>query len=561
MSSSLPVIHGARLGVRMSAKTTSATAGQIGGGTMFGSTRRRFLAAVTALSTAAAGVVVAIAGLATPAYAAPGTDASAPVAHDRVVSAVPASWTPQIKDGRVFAITQVGTTMVVGGSFTQVSPSSGSPNSARQRIMAFNATNGAISSTFNPTINGDVNAVAPGPTSGTVYVAGSFSTVNGVTAKVALLNVSNGATVTSFRAPGINGAVNDIVRYGNRLYVAGTFTTVGGTTKRGLTTLNATTGALDPFMNVQLTENHNWTPGGGGAQGPVGAKAIAVNQAGTKLVVIGNFRKADDQTRRQVAMINITGGAAAVALDWRTDRYQDACFNWAFDSWIRDVDFAPDGSYFVIAGTGGPNPGTLCDTVARWETNATGQAVQPVWIDDTGGDTLASVSTSGAAVYTGGHQRWHNNAGGTDRASQGAVPRPGMAATDPRSGVPLSWNPGRHPRGVAAFVMQPTAAGLWVGSDTTYIGNFQYWRPRLAFFPLAGGTQYGPGATGDLPSNVYLADAGATAPTGGTVLHRVNTGGPAVSSIDGGPDWLADDGADECAAQLWQQRRRMVASS
>ena len=101
MSSSLPVIHGARLGVRMSAKTTSATAGQIGGGTMFVSTRRRFLAAVTALSTAAAGVVVAVAGLATPAYAAPGTDASAPVAHDRVVSSVPASWTPQIKDGQV----------------------------------------------------------------------------------------------------------------------------------------------------------------------------------------------------------------------------------------------------------------------------------------------------------------------------------------------------------------------------------------------------------------------------------------------------------------------------
>ena len=310
-------------------------------------------------------------------------------------------------------------------------------------------------------------------------------------------------------------------------------------------------------MNVQLTENHNWTEGSNGARGAVGARAISVHPSGSKLVVIGNFRKADGEVRRQAALINLTGGAATVAPDWRTDRYQDRCFDWAFDSYIRDVDFSPDGSYFVIVATGGPNPGTLCDTAARFATAESGQAIEPVWIDDTGGDTLWSVAATGAAVYTGGHQRWHNNAGGLDSPAPGAVPRAGVGAIDPRSGVPLSWNPGRNPRGVAAFVMQPTAAGLWLGQDTTYIGNFEYWRPRLAFFPLAGGVQYGPGSTGNVPSNVYLGATGA---------HRIDRrdGSPSSQHRWSSPRrdrrWTrlgCGRRRHELAAQQWQQRSRM----
>ena len=55
---------------------------------------------------------------------------------------VPSAITPQVGDGDVRAIAQVGSTMVIGGNFTSVG------GQARSRIAAFNATSGALSS-FN----------------------------------------------------------------------------------------------------------------------------------------------------------------------------------------------------------------------------------------------------------------------------------------------------------------------------------------------------------------------------------------------------------------------------
>lgn len=499
------------------------------------------------VATLAAAVVVMAELIALPAAATAAPTERGPiieprVVHDRPVSSTPVNWTPQILDGRVFDTAQVGDTVVTAGQFTQVAPSSGSPVLNRTNVVAFSAINGAINTNFAPSVsNGQVRAVEPGPTADTVYLAGSFTGVNGVSRKVVLMNVNTGAFVPGFTAPTMNGAVNDIQRIGNRLYVAGVFTTVGGQPFNGLVSLNATTGAREDFISVALTENQNYTGQPGQAQGPVGAKSMVVTPQGDQMAVIGNFRKADGLERRQMVLIDLTGPTAVVRDDWKTNRLAPACFSNAFDSYVRQVNVSPDGDYFLVAATGGPNPGSLCDTVSRWNVVNTGQDVQPEWIDDTGGDTLLSVSSSGAAVYTGGHQRWMNNAGGRDYAAPGAVARPGLGAVDTRTGVPIAWNPGRSPRGAGAEVVYPTTAGLWVGSDTEQIGHYKFRRPRIAFFPVTGGVPLGVEDTGSVPGNVYKIGAAPTVPTG-DVLYRVNAGGPALASVDGGPNWTGDDG-------------------
>ncbi|GAA1621906.1 malectin domain-containing carbohydrate-binding protein [Catellatospora bangladeshensis] len=486
---------------------------------------RRALAALCAVVLTAAGV-----GAATPAAAAPN--------HSTVVRATPSAASPDIKNGTVYAIHDAGTKIIAAGDFTTVRNRGTEVDITRNYILAFDKATGTVDTAFVPVVDNEVSAVIAGPTAGTVFIAGKFNTVNGVTRrKVALLNVSTGALVTTFAGPAFNGAVKDLALAGSRLLVGGIFTTAGNTVPRGgLASLSATTGAVDSYLTTTLTENHNYD-GVSGASAGVGASRLALSPGGQQLVVVGNFKKADGVLHDQIVKLDLGASAATIA-NWNTSRYTPRCAWWAFDSYMRDLAYAPDGSYFVVVTTGAPNAGTLCDAAARWENDATGADLQPTWVDYSGGDTYLSVGISEQAVYVGGHMRWLNNSLGGDSPGAGAVGRASIAALDPLSGLPLSWNPGRHPRGVGIAELLVTSDGLWLGSDTAWIGNYQYRRERIAFFPLTGGTAPHATTTATLPGNVY--QAGVPVPT--NVLYRVNAGGGAVAATDGGPDWAADDG-------------------
>jgi hypothetical protein len=453
--------------------------------------RRTLIATLACLSLTTVGLA-----LLTPTVA-EAAQGSTPGPPNTLPSAVPAVATPNVNDGRVFGIAQVGTTMIIGGTFTQVA---GQP---RGYVAAFNKTTGVLTS-FAPALNGYVNQVLPGPNDHSVYVAGAFTTVNGTADSfVSLLDLNTGQRVSGFNPPSFQyNEAKDIVVRGNRLYVAGSFTKVGGVAHRGLVSLNATTGALDPFVGVAFTGHHN--DSGSGAQGAVGPSDIDATPDGSKLIAVGNFRYADGLLRNQVAIINLTGASAQVQGDWATTRYAPYCFSWAFDQTVRGVSMSPDGSFFVIASTGGGNPGTLCDAAARFETNATGSEIQPTWIDQSGGDTLWGVTITNTAVYVGGHNRWMNNPNGVDHAQPGAVPRAGLMALDVKTGRPFKWNPGRVPLGVAVFALLATDDGLWLGSDTDYVGPHKYKRQKLAFFPYAGGYQAASTQVGTLPGTIYL---------------------------------------------------------
>lgn len=472
--------------------------------------------------------------------------------QSNLVVAAPSSHTPNINDGTVFAITQVGSRIIVGGSFTNADPP-GDTKSAdavtRNDILAFDPSTGAIDTAFVPQLDGAVRTLQPGPTAGTVYVGGEFNSVNGVKAKgVALLNLSTGQMVSGFKPAPMNGVVWALQVAHSQLIIAGTFTSLNGVTHNGIGSLNPTTGALTSYMNVSFTGHHNYTGQAGQANAGVGPHKLDISPDGSMLVTAGNFKMADGVVHDQIALVNLTASAGSLNTSWNTSGYTAACASSAYDTYMRDVAFAPDGSYFVVAATGGGTntlntDGTraLCDTATRWESSSTGTDVQPSWIDYTGNDSFESITTTGTAIYVGGHERWVNNANASDSAGPGSVPRPGLAALDPANGMPYSWNPGRNPRGAGAYAVFATSDGLYVGSDTSQIGSpsNQVTRGRIAFFPLAGGESIPDYTPPKLPANVYLT--GELANSQNTnVLYRVDTGGPSVQATDNGPDWSGD---------------------
>ncbi|HEY2175082.1 MAG TPA: malectin domain-containing carbohydrate-binding protein [Mycobacteriales bacterium] len=470
-----------------------------------------------------------------------------------VVNAVPQTNTPDVNDGTVFSIGQVGSQVFLGGDFTSVSPH-GQPGTTitRNNVLAFNPSTGVVDTGFVPAVNGEVDTIIPGPVAGQVYIGGSFTTVNGVAMRVALLDTTNGHVISTWKPASINSAVTKLVLSRGTLFVGGNFTVAGGASHHGLVSLDPNTGKTTNYVNVSFTGHHNFgvnCTGTGCANGAVGVKAFDIDPSGANLVAVGNFTSVGPEggagsARDQVARLDLGASSASLNAAWGTAAYTAACFTNAFDGYVRDVQFSPDGSYFVVAATGGSGTNSdgsnsSCDTANRFETNDTGANVRPTWADYTGQDSFWTVAITNSAVYLGGHQRWVNNSKGFDFAGPGAVPRPGIVALSTVGGLPLAWNPGRNPRGGGARALLATSTGLWVGSDTNYIGNRQYQHKKVAFFPLAGGHTLAPNTTPALPGRVYTAGAFAS-PGSSNVLYRVDTGGPTIGATDNGPDWQAD---------------------
>jgi len=472
-------------------------------------------------------ICAVVAALAAPLVASSAADAAV-VPQSQVVSANPANYTPNVLDGDVESIAQVGNLIVLGGSFTKVSNSAGTLTYTRNNAVAFDATTGVISTTFNPAPNGTVTTVIPAADGKSVYLGGNFSTVSGDTRKkVAEVNVTTGANVAGFRNVAANAIVKDLRLVDGRLWVAGAFTSISGSAQAKLATLNATTGNADGYMGLAITGTHN--------NGTSQVTKIDVDSSGEHLVGIGNFTTVDSQSREQIFMLDTSGSSATLA-NWETDFYKEQCAS-VFNTYMRDLDFSPDGSYFIVTTTGAYHGATsACDTQARYNMSHTGTGITADWLETTGGDTTYAVEATGSAVYVGGHMRWENNPYAGDSPGAGAVAREGIAALDPLNGMPFSWNPGRT-RGVGVFDMLSTTTGLWVASDTDRIGG--EYHGRIAFFPLSGGTTVAATKTSALPATVTMLSPKADE-SDSPVLYRINAGGPAIASADGGPDWAAD---------------------
>ena len=384
----------------------------------------------------------------------------------------PANFTPNVASGAVYKFTQVGGTMYAGGAFSSVSTPAGvSPGGtfARSNIVAFSASTGVVSTTFAPSVNGEVWGMATDGAS--LWIGGTFTTVNGTARRgIAKLNPATGAVDTAFNANLTSGKVTELALVGGRLIAGGTF-------PGKLRAVNPASGANTGYLNLSISGSVTTNAG------PVEVYRFAVNPAGTRLVAVGNFTSVGGVTRYRAFMLTL--GATASVNAWYYPPLQNLCAAGSLPDYMRDVDFSPDGSWFAFVSTGYiPRTGgvgrDLCDAAARFET-AIANPARPTWINYTGGDTLHSVAATNVAVYVQGHQRWLDNPQGRNSAGPGAVSRQGIGAINPSTGLALAWNPGKE-RGVGGKDLYVTSAGLWVGSDTNRIGGET--RRRIALMPV-----------------------------------------------------------------------------
>jgi hypothetical protein len=403
-----------------------------------------------------------------------GGPATGSIAQSHVVSENPANFTPMVIDGggvnhtQTLALFQIGSTMFAGGIFALVQNSAQTQTLNRSNVFSFNATTGAINS-FAPSVDGAVWGITG--TGSSVYIAGTFKNVNGVARRgVAKLDAATGAVDTAVKA-NLKGNVSEIRLVGNRLIIGGKF-------GKHLAALNPTTGADTGYITTDIegTVASN--------AGPTDVYRFAVNAAGSKLVAIGNFTSVDGRSQRRAFMLDL-GTSSATLNAWYYTPLANSCRASTLPAYLRDVDFSPDGSYFVIVATGyipfsGGVGRDICDAAARFETNIA-NPFRPTWINYSGGDTFQSVAATGAAVYVQGHFRALDNPNGTDGPLPGSSPREGIGAIDPVGGKALPWNPGKT-RAIGGKDFLATSAGLWVASDGARIGGELH--DNIALMPL-----------------------------------------------------------------------------
>ena len=499
--------------------------------------RRYVVALVAVVSSAIAGVALAPSGqAATVGLSDPQTG--------RIVSDDPANFTPHILNGTVYSIVQVGDMVVVGGSFTQVRSNTSQTILTRNRVFAFNATTGAISSNFNPGPNGTVYKVQQATDGTSVYVGGSFTSAGGRSARnLFKMNVATGDFVTAFAPASFDGAIRDLEVIGSRLWVAGKYTHIGGRAQKALGTINGTTGAYDPYFTGIMAGTHRDI-----TEFPADRTNVlqmSSNPQNTELVVIGNFTSVDGQARSQIAKFDTSDPNSYSLSPWNTNLFTSAC-SWKFETYVSDVEFSPNGQFFVVStsgaygGTTGSMNGTVgCDVVARFEGGTSTAPTPATWTAYTGGDTTWTVEVTDDVVYAGGHQSWQNNPLGGNIPAAGAVERTGVAALNTLNGMPYSWNPTRT-RGVGIQDMLATPQGLWIGSDTDRIGNWEY-HGRIALMPLAGGDELKPMVNATLPAELY------SVASGGSQLRRQTFDGTvppaATNAPNGSVAWGSTTGA------------------
>lgn len=338
-------------------------------------------------------------------------------------------------DGRVSAMSISAGTVYIGGSFTHVKNRAG-VSQTRTRLAAISA---ATCDLLPWTANADNSVTAMAVAGGTVYIGGSFLTINGLArTRIAALDGAD-ATVLPF-SPSVNNPVNALLASGSSLYMGGAFTAVEGQPRPRLAAFALSTGSLDP----------TWKPTANAA-----VYTLALGSDGQDVFVGGNFTTLNG--RSQFAFVGaVTSDTGASDLAFQPSFGSGASFP------ILNLSADSRGLYAGGGGSGGH--------LVIWNLDGTLQ--RPVYQTDGGVQTVA---VDGNSLYAGGHFGNYcsgNTGSGHPFLCTTNVPRSKLFEVSLSTGDLTSWAPKLNsPRGVFTSAVDPVTHALWVGGDFTKVGS------------------------------------------------------------------------------------------
>jgi WD40 repeat protein len=399
------------------------------------------------------------------------------VAAISTATGVPTSFDPGLSTHATaaMALSPDGSTLYVSGTFTTVNAGA----TARPGGVAGFATSTGLATSFAPTLASgtDPMSLATSHDGTRVYMGGAFQTVDGVTDDfLAAVNASDGSLIPAFN-PHPNNVANAIVvsADGNTVYATGNFTTVNGgaASREGLAAFNASDGSVIPGFNANIATNF--------------ASTLALSADGSTLYAGGSFISVNaggTVSRDRAAAFNASTGAL-LGFDPNLDStvthvavsganvFVSGAFEFAGASTIynRLIEINPDGT---LDTTFDPN---INNTVAA-----------------------LAVSPDGDTLYVGG----------TFTAVNGSTALSRLIALDTTTGLPTAFSPGVNSN-VAALALTPDGGTLYAGGIFTMV-NGSIAENRLAAFNTTTGV-----ATAFNPNLNDNVNAIALSPDGTTV--------------------------------------------
>lgn len=360
----------------------------------------------------------------------------------------------------------VGNTVYVGGKFSSARPPGAAPGTGetpRGNLLSYTLSTGLLTTSFAPTANAQVLAVAASPDGSRVYVGGDFTQINGQPrSRIAAFSTASGALISSF-APPVGYQVRSIVATNSTVYVGGSFSGVGSQPRSNLAAFSASNGAL-----------LGWAP-----RADRQVNALTLTADGRHVIAGGMFESINGSVSRGLVKLDAVTGAP---VSWPV-----AVSNAGPSAGITSL--TTDGA--AIYGTAyhyGPGG----NVEGPFSLDSASGALR--WVADCHGDTYSAFAGA-SVVYAVGHAHYCGNVGG---------------------GFP-QYSPWRYQHSMA-FTKQATGTNLrevfgyasWQGRPSPSIVQ---WLPSMTVGNVSGAYQAGWHVTGN---SQYVVIAGEFPRVNGT---------------------------------------------